>query len=265
MPLTVISHFYNEEALLPYWLQHHLTIFNHGIMIDYDSTDRSVDIIREMAPSWEIRKSRNRTFDCFAVDYEVMDIERSISGYKMVLNTTEFLVHSDLTRFLRKRERRTGYVGSLTTGLIMADRLIDAKRPLVPGFPLIMQRRFGYIEKNGPAEWPARSRLLHRAKDGNYTVPGRHGTRHRAKMDDNLFLCWYGWSPMAHVRQRKLQIQNRIPPEHLEQGYGIQHKLEENQLLQNYTEQEKLSRDLWVELPELRTHAEKLAAKMIKF
>src|SRR6516164_5807036 len=54
MPLTLISHFWNEEFLLPYWLRHHLPLFDHGVLIDYTSTDRSVEIIHELAPHWEV-------------------------------------------------------------------------------------------------------------------------------------------------------------------------------------------------------------------
>src|SRR5262249_9567397 len=104
--LTVISHFRNEEIYLPYWLSHHTTLFDHGILIDYDSTDRSAEIIRTLAPSWEIRPSRNRLFHSLSVDAEIMDIERTISGWKMCLNATEFVIHYDLKQFLQDFEAR---------------------------------------------------------------------------------------------------------------------------------------------------------------
>ena len=88
---TVISHFYNEEHLLPWWLNHHKQIFDHGIMIDYHSTDRSMEIIREICPDWELRYTRNKYFDSTPIDQEVMDIEKKLEGWRMCLNTTEFL------------------------------------------------------------------------------------------------------------------------------------------------------------------------------
>ena len=75
MKKTIISHFYNEEYLLPFWLKHHSKMFDHGILIDYNSTDRSVDIIREICPTWEIIDSRNELFDAVLIDKEVEDIE----------------------------------------------------------------------------------------------------------------------------------------------------------------------------------------------
>ena len=44
----VISHFFDEEFMLPWWLRHHRELFDHGILIDYASTDRSVEICREL-------------------------------------------------------------------------------------------------------------------------------------------------------------------------------------------------------------------------
>jgi hypothetical protein len=61
--LTIISHFYNEEYLLPWWLEHHKKIAPFGVMIDYHSTDRSVEIIKSICPHWEIRTTRNESFD----------------------------------------------------------------------------------------------------------------------------------------------------------------------------------------------------------
>ena len=54
MTKTVLTHFYNEEYLLPWWLSHHKKIFDHGILIDYHSTDRSREIIKAICPTWEI-------------------------------------------------------------------------------------------------------------------------------------------------------------------------------------------------------------------
>jgi hypothetical protein len=89
---TVLCHFYNEEWLLPFWLKHHKNIFDHGILFDYHSTDRSVEIIREICPSWEVRTSRNADFNPHNVDHEISDAEHGLDGWRMTLNTPEFLV-----------------------------------------------------------------------------------------------------------------------------------------------------------------------------
>ena len=70
MKLTVISGIYNEEYLLPFWLEHHRKIFDHGVIVDWHSTDRSLEIIREMCPTWEIRTTINSTFGADEIDQE---------------------------------------------------------------------------------------------------------------------------------------------------------------------------------------------------
>jgi hypothetical protein len=57
---TVIIHIYNEEYLLPFWLNHHKNIFNHGIIID-----NSINICKEICPT------RNPDFGHLNVDLEV--------------------------------------------------------------------------------------------------------------------------------------------------------------------------------------------------
>ena len=77
MKPTLVSHFYNEDYLMPWWLEHHKDMFDHGIMIDYSSTDNSVDIIKEICPHWEIRQSRNQFFGAREIDAEVEDINQT--------------------------------------------------------------------------------------------------------------------------------------------------------------------------------------------
>ncbi len=90
MASTVISHIYNEEYILPWWLEHHKKIFDHGIIIDYASTDRSLEIIKEICPTWEVVQSKNAEFNAMAVDVEVLEYERKIEGWRICLNVTEF-------------------------------------------------------------------------------------------------------------------------------------------------------------------------------
>jgi len=80
---TVICHFYNEEYLLPWWLKHHLSLFDYGILIDHGSTDRSADICRELAPHWRLVRSRLSHFDAYLTDLEVMNYEQEMVELKI--------------------------------------------------------------------------------------------------------------------------------------------------------------------------------------
>ena len=98
MATTVIMNVYNEEYYLPFWLTYHKKIFDHGIVVDYCSTDRSMDIVRKICPHWTIRTTKNITedkkpyFHSACNDIEAMEIEAEITGYKIFLNTTEWLL-----------------------------------------------------------------------------------------------------------------------------------------------------------------------------
>lgn len=87
MPVTLISHFWNEEFLLPFWLRHHRDIFDRGVLVDHQSDDRSLEIVRDMVPSWRVIKSKNQTFDATDLWKEMQAVEAEISGWNMVAAT----------------------------------------------------------------------------------------------------------------------------------------------------------------------------------
>lgn len=237
--ITLISHFYNEEFLLPFWLKHHVKMFDHGVLIDYASTDRSIEIIKDLAPHWEIRPSRNREFHYLEVDCEVMDIEREFSGWKMALNTTEFLVHPNLREYLEGKKLISGI---RTTGIIMVDRIEDRNLPLTDEL-LVKQKHYGYVERDQTPH-VARSRLIHKCENGMYSG-GRHTSCITEDIADDLFLCWFGWCPIDYVKSRKLQIKTKIPVEDFEKSAGIQHNINEQQLENLYYKESQLAVDLW--------------------
>jgi hypothetical protein len=217
MTSTLISHFWNEAFLLPFWLRHHLPMFDRAVLIDYGSTDGSREIIKQLAPDWEVRTSRNEWFDARDADAEVMAVEREFGGWKMVLNTTEFLLSYDLALYVRWMARyRPEVEGVWAFDLIVVDPLSERDREVTDA-PLHYQKRWGYHGGGG------RSRMLHRCADGRY-LGGRHKSPIVDRVvDDGLFLLWFGWSPMRYIRERKLQIQQRISARDRAERLGKQH------------------------------------------
>ena len=229
---TLISHFCNEEFLLPFWIQHHRPMFKHGIMIDYRSTDRSVEIIRELAPEWDIITTRNKYFDGPTIDTEVMDIESQISGWKVCLNTTEFILLPNLDEYLDEFERKFPGLGAVrTTAVYMVDPPSLENDDIDFNRYLVAQRFWGYFEDEQPSpmQWnpdsnfcvypPRKSRLIHNKTHGAYQV-GRHDTGHRAYKDPGLLLCWFNWSPYKYISKRKLQIFQNTSPGEQNNGLG---------------------------------------------
>lgn len=230
MNRTIISHFYNEEYLLPWWLNHHKQIFDHGIMINYASTDNSVDIIKSICPEWDIVDSRNIDFGAEEVDREVSDIESTIGGWKIALNTTEFIIGN----FSILND-------SFTRHEIPVSVMVDNDPENQPDInqSLITQKHHGIHYKEG-GFFIRKGRLIHREPFVRY-LPGRHV----GCSTDELMILWYGWSPFnTNLIKRKLQIQYRIPDIDRVRGFGAEHITDINNLKTQHANLLSRSRDL---------------------
>lgn len=221
---TVLTNIFNEEYLLPAWLEHHRRVFDHGIVVDYGSTDRSLDIVREMCPTWEIRKTRNEFFDAIPIDAEFEDIERSIDGIKVVLNTTEFLIAERALASYFPTNPQSQEALAVTTWSTWAEK---GK----PDGELTLQTLFAGIEKGSPTERSAR--FIHTFPSACYT-PGRHTIRRPSTPEAGLTILWFGFYPWTdRLLQRKLQIKTRIGKD-AGTGFGFQHWWTEQALQAEY-------------------------------
>lgn len=212
-------HYYNEEYLLPWWLKHHKKYFDHGILIDYDSTDSSAKICKEICPNWEIVKTRNDNFDAVQLDAEIMEIEQKVKDWRIVLNTTEFLIGdyeslhtTEQTRFVVK-------------SYIMVDPLSISNPQPSYNENLWDKHYNGYFDNNY-----RKGRLLN--KSPSRYNPGRHFTDYNT---DQFCILWYAFAPWnEQTKKRKLQIQTKIPESNYAVGLGCHHKIDEYNLEQKY-------------------------------
>lgn len=267
---TVIMHFHNEEYMLPWWIKHHVKVFDHGVLINHGSTDASADICRELVPHWQLVDSELSEFSAVETDLEVMRYEAASQGWKMALNATEFLVCTPelLDKKLQLMNSKNQKCLQ-TRGVVMADIAPDQKPS--KEIPLIAQKHHGYLEQDHPVftqpyanlrklmwnlRWDRRARkgvrhrVMHCYAHGDYTV-GRHATSHRidARPSD-IFTFWYGYSPWNDdMVARKLQFKSRIPQADREQRLGFQHLFDEGELSDNYRSCCSKSRDLSGLLP----------------
>lgn len=208
MKKTVLCHFYNEEWMLPWFLNHHKQIFDHGVMIDYHSTDRSIEIIKSICPNWDIVTSRNPDFRADTIDTEVNDIERGIEGWKICLNVTEQLI-GDYS-ILDDTPRQL-----LVPSVFFVD--CDRQRTVTQDKPLYEQKTDGFMfSDNAQNFFERRSRSLHNIpvhypaeSTQACMAPGRHWNTYNT---DKLVTFYYGWCPFDQGQlARKLQIQTQIP------------------------------------------------------
>ncbi len=191
--------------MLPWFLNHHKQIFDHGVMIDYHSTDRSREIIKEICPTWEIRTTKNDFFDSALIDREVETIEKEISGWRICLNVTEFL-YGNYSHLANISKDTWYFIGSY----VFVDMLDN--QPIDNNQPLHTQRTWGYKDlSNGRtlSEGDRPRRSLH-----NYLISYPvHGGRHYdepASFDD-LYIFYYGYAVLnENGIKRKTQIQGKM-------------------------------------------------------
>ena len=223
--VVLISHFFNEEFLLTFWIRHHAPMFDLAILIDYNSTDRSLDIIRREAPStWRIVSSRNSQFTARQVDEEVMDYEKLYpNAWKIALNTPEFLVHPNLRTMLAETEHVSNVMALRFRSVIMSGNdSIPLQR-----FTSLLKQRSHYVynaasedERQGITSY---SRYVHRYPDAQYGG-GRHEIMNSVwNWAPVGFIAKYQFSPWPEILQRKLQIRTRIPPSDFAAAQGTQH------------------------------------------
>jgi hypothetical protein len=238
---TLLSHFYNEEYLLPFWLNHHKKYFETGIMINYGSTDKSVEIIKDICPDWKIVNTRYPYFYAPWIDVEVVDYEREIQGYRICLNTTEFLLGN-----FHVLENSIEPKQHIIREHIMVDspeqEFTDIKEDL------IKERQFG-IHRLKVFEGDRGARSLH-----NYLIdypsvtgPGRHFMRPTCPCDgipvsEDFIILWYGYAPFNDkLVKRKLQIQTKHHPNGQWTGG---HNIDEMQLINAFKQHQAQSEDL---------------------
>jgi hypothetical protein len=241
---TVITHFFNEEYLLPWWLKHHVRLFDHGVLIDHGSFDRSAEICREIAPHWRLVRSRLMHFDAFTTDWEVMGFEQELPGWKIALNVTEFLMPSIPLADLETQLVAMGRTGCAASGVEFVDIEPDAWPSHELSLPL--QKHFG-IDDNAVTDpgvraslclnvVPARNRYYHCNSLGRY-APGRHSSYHpdsRYRVV-NLVLGHFGFAPWnEETLKRRMQIGGKIGPTDRRIGFGNGHESGRGELQRVY-------------------------------
>ena len=86
---TLITHTWNEAALLPGWLEWHLPRFERIIAIDCQSDDGTRDLLHDAGV--EVVEGPD-DFGAARMDGYVMRVEEQVTGPRIALNATEFLL-----------------------------------------------------------------------------------------------------------------------------------------------------------------------------
>ena len=219
---TLLTNIFNEEYLLPFWLNHHKNMFDEIIIIDYNSTDKSVEICKSICPECKIIKTRNKYFEAEQIDKEFMDIENNIEGIKIVLNTTEFLFcETSVKDIFIDNSCPYSYAINATSPYSLNTYNINNSYEL---FSNLLNDDIAYHNDR-------RTRQIHNFPNGNYTI-GRHTTNNMSFPTNKAHIIWFGYYPMNdNLLKRKLQIQQNIPQSDKDKRLGFQHLFDKPKML----------------------------------
>jgi hypothetical protein len=227
--MILFSHIYNEEYLLPFWLNHHKNIFDHGVIIDNFSTDNSIKIINSIVPDWEIHQGVKK-FDSELMDNLIMEFESKFENQsKLVLNTTEFLNIKNKSKFYN-------LINVNNSAHFIKTALMIDPFPYKKVSNLVEDKNLGFWPENinllkakqridFDIIYSPRDRLIHNYTNGLYH-PGRHVSDLKSiYMDKKIAnIYWYAFSPWnQEFKKRKLQIQETISDRDIEKNFSFQH------------------------------------------
>ena len=234
--VMLITHFYNEEFLLPYWIRHHASMFDHAILIDYRSTDSSRKIIEDLAPStWRVVSTQAPQFTvefeghrlnyrgAFRCDSEVAEWELKYpNDWHIALTVTEFLVAKNLRSWLASTRKDDQPRSFLVPSLLMTG---SDKQPLDRLKSLVSQR----------TEYMPRSK-----NDATY-------------MYDRLLHL--GFKTVNLNKERVTHVYSSVPGRHfggLSNSYIIDHAKKFGVKTHKYTTEAVILKYLWTPWPEIK-------------
>lgn len=211
MKSTVITHIYNESFLLPIWLRHHREHFDHGIVLDYNSTDDPESIVRDLTPDWSYTKVEIPDFNAITLDKLVSETEATVDGNRIALTITEFLLGDP-----RKANRRY-YIPQILLINCDDNLAFDESKP----FHHQVTTGTGSDTTQTPP-WHARSMHQHPT---TYGSDGSTTGRHYHACDNGEYLIYRVSHCLVteEMIERRLQIQTKIPDADKANNFGVQH------------------------------------------
>lgn len=231
MKKLLITHTWNDELYLRGWLRHHKPLFDHGVIIYYNSTDSTRAIIQEEAPDWSVVVPWTAKLTTGVLETQLQAIEDGYPGWwKTVLTATEYLLTDDLTKALESAPS--------DALLISGYGLVDCIGGFAydPAIPVFKQRSYGFDMRK--VEVPGRNygrRLIHNRANGQYSL-GRHWTGHKDAKDwDGLKLARAFYAPYNEAAiARKVGMGANISEKDVAEGRCWQHFWTREQIEADY-------------------------------
>jgi hypothetical protein len=243
MKIKLFCFFYNEAALLPYFLSHYRWVDEiHAIVSQ--STDGTNDMLRRaqelgtelrvprcphiIIDNWEFPDGKMNDFLKVAKLNEV--IQRSDADWHLVVDADELVFPNFPGAVCTCRQFMTDVAAD--ENVLMArmwnvfrhetDPDLDPNRE-----PVVLQRRHGLADINHPENYPYHKPVFTRPNLGFTYGPGNHFLSHNSRLKVSALefrgVHWQNADPSFCVERRIQGRRNRQSAVNKQHGLGIQH------------------------------------------
>ena len=230
--VRLVTHQRNEEMMIPFFIIQHAPMFDHAILIDFNSTDETLRIIDKYAPpTWRVENSTSgEVFDALKTDQQVMTWEQqNPDDWALALTTTEFLVHPNFRVDLYRRQmenpgpaikvyRVWQMVGNDTKPLRHFESLVNQRHQFIESdtkFSRFLHIGTCFTHKYSTGRHVYRTRAITRRQKKFYNLPMENSQAG--------FIMKWVWTPWPEGAQRKLEVGKTIPQSDRERRFGSQH------------------------------------------
>jgi len=241
MQCLLVTHLWNDALLLPFWLKHHRHLFDHGVVIYYESSDSTREILEKEVPEWDVVEPWSKELISPDLDRQVQAIEaedRFKGWWKMCLTVTEYAFTPNLKASLVPyvTENPAG-IGFYASGWGLVDTPTQRSEGLDLDIPILLQRQYGFemLKTTHPFHRNGGRRFIHRGERGNYSV-GRHYTYVEGTEDHGcLRLVRLFYVPFDEAGiQRKLRMKENVSKYDVEHRHSAQHFMSRDEMEADY-------------------------------
>lgn len=221
------NHFKNEEILMRNWIRTHSPLCHKAILIDYGTTDKTIEIIKEEAPSsWEIVKSTNHYFDAELCDKEVQYYESfHKNDYNLALTCTEFLMSVNPKKTLMNINSNKFILPIRILYMNGEDPCDNPSVPPIDNYTSYIKQRYRFFYDLDKLK----CRYMHKGLTNYKYEIGRHKFREYdndtefLNISNEIYICKFAYTIFPECLERKLQFKNDIPQSDIDKGFGSQH------------------------------------------
>lgn len=174
--IEVITTWYNEEFLAPFFLNHYAFADRILVLYDEDTTDKTMDIINAY-PNTRVETFRftDGFDDDITVSMRNAKYAESEAGWVIGVDADEFILHPDLREFLHNRDEDIFFVRLFQVYRHKDDEDLDPEKPIAD------QRRHGDANAVGGQNRGGQKPLVVRAglsrmkwQPGHHNIWNRH-------------------------------------------------------------------------------------------